>query len=183
MATSQKYTERELIELAQLGSLEAWNELYDQYFPMVYRRVSFKVPPPDVEDVIQEVFVAVFKSLAGFRGEAQLKTWIWTLTDRQIVNYYRQRKPEAEALNEEGDDEYQPTGKGNSPPSDIDTGLICDAVRRLPEKYRDILLLRFVDEYQFNEIARQRGETLEATKSLFRRAVQALRRKLDVDNG
>lgn len=183
MATSQKYTERELIELAKLGSLEAWNELYDRYYPTVYRRVSFKVPSVDVEDVIQEVFVAVIKSLTGFRGDAQLKTWIWTLTDRQIVNYYRQRKPEAETLNEEGNDDYQPTFKGDRRPTETDTGYVCEAVRQLPEKYRDILLLRFVDEYQFHEIAQQRGETLEATKSLFRRAVQALRRKLDVDNG
>jgi DNA-directed RNA polymerase specialized sigma24 family protein len=49
----------------------------------------------------------------------------------------------------------------------------------LPEKYRDVILLRFSEGMQFDEIAKTMNSNLETTKSLFRRAVAALRKKLD----
>ena len=60
---------------------------------------------------------------------------------------------------------------------------IQHALCQLPKNYQDILLMRFVDDMSFNEIARQNGQSLDATKSLFRRSVAALARKMDGDNG
>jgi DNA-directed RNA polymerase specialized sigma24 family protein len=51
---------------------------------------------------------------------------------------------------------------------------------QLPEKYREVILLRFAEGMQFNEIARTLKQNQEATKSLFRRAMSALRKELDV---
>jgi RNA polymerase sigma-70 factor (ECF subfamily) len=53
------------------------------------------------------------------------------------------------------------------------------AINGLPRQYRDVILLRFAEGMQFNEIAELTGQNLEATKSLFRRAVSALRNTLD----
>jgi RNA polymerase sigma-70 factor (ECF subfamily) len=53
------------------------------------------------------------------------------------------------------------------------------ALQDLPENYREILLLRFAEDMQFNEIAELTNQNLEATKSLFRRAVSALRTHLE----
>jgi DNA-directed RNA polymerase specialized sigma24 family protein len=53
------------------------------------------------------------------------------------------------------------------------------ALQQIPEQYQEVILLRFVDGLQFSEIAALHGQHLEATKSLFRRAVSALRDQLD----
>ena len=53
------------------------------------------------------------------------------------------------------------------------------AFRKLPQRYREILLLRFAEEMAFREIARLQGSGLEATKSLFRRAVAALDKQVN----
>jgi RNA polymerase sigma-70 factor, ECF subfamily len=56
---------------------------------------------------------------------------------------------------------------------------IQGALSKLPDNYREIILLRFAEDLQFNEIAELMDQNLEATKSLFRRAISALRNHLD----
>jgi RNA polymerase sigma-70 factor (ECF subfamily) len=60
-----------------------------------------------------------------------------------------------------------------------DRVVLRKALASLPEKYRDVILLRFSEGMQFDEIAKTMNSNLETTKSLFRRAVAALRKKLD----
>ena len=143
--------------------------LYEEYFPLVLRRVRYLVPEEDVEDVVQEVFIAVVRSLKSFRGEAKFSTWLRVLTSRRIAEFYRRRKKPVLPLHE-----GLPASSGD-PPSD-EVMLLRQAFRRLPEKYREIILLRFVEDMPFGEIARMQNRSLEATKSFFRRAVIALSR-------
>ena len=80
-------SDKELILKAKQGSLEAFTLLYERYLPKVYNRVRFSIPEQDIEDVTQEVFLAVIKSIGSFRGEAQFGTWLRTVTTRQIADY------------------------------------------------------------------------------------------------
>ncbi len=81
----------ELVRLAQAGSLEAFTALYERYFAVVFSRVRYLVPEQDVEDVIQEIFITVMRSLKTFKGTSQFGTWLRTLTNRRIADYYRRR--------------------------------------------------------------------------------------------
>ena len=72
-----------------MGTQDAFVLLYERYFPTVFARVRFKVPESDVEDVTQEIFIAMLKSLGSFKGQSKFSTWIWTITNRKIVDYYR----------------------------------------------------------------------------------------------
>ena len=159
--------EEDLVLSARQGSLEAFTMLYDRYFPLVFRRVHYLVPEEDVEDVTQDIFIAVIRSLKNFRGEAKFSTWLRVLTGRQIAEYYRKRRHVNIPLLEN-----VPT-QNNSFPSD-DVMALRQAFHRLPQKYREILLLRFAEDISFREIASLQNRSLEATKSLFRRAVTAL---------
>jgi RNA polymerase sigma-70 factor (ECF subfamily) len=91
-----------LVRAAQGGRLEAFNALCERYLPTVYRRVRYMVPVEDVEDVTQEIFIAVMKSLKNFRYEARFSTWLRTLVNRQVANYYRGRNPAVDYLEEVG---------------------------------------------------------------------------------
>jgi RNA polymerase sigma-70 factor (ECF subfamily) len=152
---------------------------------MVYNRVRFTVPESDVEDVIQEIFIGVLRSLRGFKGDARFSTWLRTLVNRRVADYYRSRNP---AETELGTDlsEADPVVTGLY--VSANTGAIDDkimlrrALNALPEAYREVLVLRFVEGLQFNKIAEERGQSLEATKSLFRRAVAALRKQIEQPN-
>src|SRR5512146_389214 len=78
-----------LIKKFKDGYSSAFNELYQRHLSGVYKRVRYMVPEQDVEDTTQEVFLAALKSLASFRGEAQFSTWLRTLTNHKIAEYYR----------------------------------------------------------------------------------------------
>jgi RNA polymerase sigma-70 factor (ECF subfamily) len=165
-----------------MGALDAFTMLYERYLPVVYRRVRYVIPEPDVEDVTQEIFIAMLKSLKHFRYEAKFSTWLRTLVNRQVADYYRRRKPS---------DVYDPVdvSESESRPlmawrDDQDAGAVDDAIilrqalQRLPGNYQEILLLRFVDGLRFEEIARLQDHSLEATKSLFRRAIATLQKQV-----
>jgi RNA polymerase sigma-70 factor (ECF subfamily) len=177
-------TDEELIRLAQTGKQDAFILLYERYFPNVLARVRFKIPENDVEDVTQEIFIAVLKSLGSFKGQSKFNTWIWTITNRKIVDYYRSNKSR---LTEQDDYEEVVTRNLSNHTASVDSyqddlAAIQHALGTLPQNYQNILLMRFVDEMPFNEIALQNGQSLEATKSLFRRSVAALTKNMEGDN-
>jgi RNA polymerase sigma-70 factor (ECF subfamily) len=177
-------SDEELVRMAQKGKQDAFVLLYERYFPNVLARVRFKVPENDVEDVTQEIFIAVLKSLDGFRGQAKFSTWLWTITNRKIVDYYRSHKSR---LIEQDDYEEVVTRNSQISTNRIegdqeDLSVVQHALGTLPQNYQDILLMRFVDEMPFNEIALRNGQSLEATKSLFRRSVAALAKKMEGDH-
>jgi RNA polymerase sigma-70 factor (ECF subfamily) len=178
-------SDEELVRSAQSGQQDAFILLYERYFPTTYTWVRFKVPEIDVEDVTQEVFIAVLKSLSSFKGHSKFSTWIWTVTRHKIADYYRSHElipieqNEYEELTEHNLSNHAESVENRQ--DDLVT--IQHALCQLPKNYQDILLMRFVDDMSFNEIARQNGQSLDATKSLFRRSVAALARKMDGDNG
>src|SRR3954462_14267425 len=82
----------ELVERCRMGDTAAWRSLYDRYAPSVHRFISaLGIPLEDREDAAQDVFVAVYRSLARFRGEAQLSTWIYRIAARHAVRMGRRR--------------------------------------------------------------------------------------------
>lgn len=164
--------------------LEAYTALYERYLPVVYKRVRYVVPEQDVEDVTQEIFLAVIKSLKGFRGESQFRTWLRTLINRQVADYYRHRSPPEKSL--DADENGEITVRSYASDSreyhaHLDDCIeLREALGNLPERYREILLMRFADGLRFSEIAVQNGQSLEAAKSLFRRAVAALHKQMGI---
>jgi RNA polymerase sigma-70 factor, ECF subfamily len=172
MKSTSQPGDSELVEAARQGKPEALTLLYERYLPMVYNRVRYTVPAEDVEDVTQEVFIAAIRSLKGFRGEAKFSTWLRTLTVRQIAEYYRKRHSPGVLLDE-----------NLHAPHDLsateDAILLRQAFRKLPNKYQEIILIRFAEGLPFQEIARLQGCSLEAVKSLFRRAIAALHKQVN----
>jgi RNA polymerase sigma-70 factor, ECF subfamily len=164
--------EDNLIRSAQEGKLDAFSRLYESYFPLVHKRVQYLVPQEDVEDVTQNVFLSTMRSLKGFRMTAQFGTWLRTITNRQIAEYYRRRKKPESTLDER-------IRCPEDPCSEDEVLVIRQAFRKLPQRYQEILLLRFAEGLQFDEIASSQGQTLEGTKSLFRRAIAALQKQVN----
>jgi RNA polymerase sigma-70 factor, ECF subfamily len=193
MASLANLSDEELIRAAQAGKLDDFNVLYERYFTTVYNRVRYVIPAEDVDDVTQEVFIAVIRSLKNFRHEARFTTWLRTLVNRQVADYYRSRKPRDLSLDGsvDGGDElaldlerYPTLGDYSSGHMDghLDDQIVMrQALSRLPEHYREIILLRFAEGLQFDEIAKQQQQSLEATKSLFRRAIASLHNEMKDD--
>lgn len=170
-----------LVNLAVDGNQEAFNQLYDRYFMQVYKRVAYLIPSEDIDDVTQEVLIAMVKALKSFRGESKFGTWLRVITNRHIANYYRKNK---HTLGENNLDTNNLQSGG--PQSLAETGInrvyLQQGLEKLPEHYREIILLRFAEGLRFQEIADMQDKSLDATKSLFRRAISAMRDQLGGQN-
>jgi RNA polymerase sigma-70 factor (ECF subfamily) len=83
----------ELVRLCRDGDTAAWRSLYDRHAPSVYRfTAALGVPAEEREDAAQDIFIAVFRSLRHFRGEAQLSTWIYRIAARHAIRLGRRRR-------------------------------------------------------------------------------------------
>jgi len=83
----------ELVERCQRGDSNAWRALYERHAPAVHRFISaLGVPADEREDASQDVFIAVYRSLRSFRGEAQLSTWIYRIAARHAGRMGRRRR-------------------------------------------------------------------------------------------
>lgn len=174
----QDTSDEVLIQKYVGGSKEAFDVLYYRHLPKVYKRVRYVVPENDVEDVTQEIFIAALKSLPSFRGDAKFGTWLRTLTNHKVAEFYRRRTRKQEPRLAPLSDAIAQVA-GSTSQTLEERIFLQRALENLPENYREILLLRFAEDMQFNEIAELTNQNLEATKSLFRRAVTALRNHLE----
>ena len=108
------------------------------------------------EDLAQEVFLEVVKSIATFRGEANLKTWLFSIARHRWYSYLRRksRQPETEALSE-----FLPA-PGQSPEEEVQTQAMADRIHALldeePERTQRIVLMR-LEGHSFYEIGQAVG--------------------------
>jgi RNA polymerase sigma-70 factor (ECF subfamily) len=169
--------DQNLVRLAGQGNQEAFNHLYDRYFSQVYRRVAYLIPSEDINDVTQEVLIAMLQSLKSFRGDSKFSTWLRVITNRHIANYYRKNKRLLDSPPLDLDNVQIKSSQILSE-SGLDRIYIQQGLDKLPEHYQEILLLRFAEGLKFQEIADLLGKNLDATKSLFRRAISAMKDQL-----
>ncbi|MEW6753458.1 MAG: sigma-70 family RNA polymerase sigma factor [Candidatus Latescibacterota bacterium] len=167
-----------LVERARAGDLGAWEHLYRAYEAGVYSLARRLTPSAeDAEDVLQETFLEVCRSLGRWRGEGSLWGWIRTIAaSKAMMRYRASRVREADALDEE-------TGAGQ-PGDDVPLRLDLEAaLERLPDRTRAVVWLHDVEGYTHQEIAAMMGMTTSFSKSQLARAHLRLRRWLGEDGG
>lgn len=94
-----------LVEHLRSGDRAAFDVLYERYFPRVFRFVDKRLSNrADVEETVQEVFISIFNSIDGFRGEAPFGAWVFGLTRRTIASRFKRKRHETvPLLSDEGE--------------------------------------------------------------------------------
>lgn len=164
---------RTLVARAKAGDPDALEQLYRAYEAGVYtlaRRLTRTAE--DAEDVLQETFLEVCRSLGAWRGDGSLWGWIRTIAaSKALMRYRREKVRDADEL-----DEYRdPGARGEDVPLRLD---LESAMGRLPERSRHVVWLHDVEGYTHEEIAELMGMTTSFSKSQLARAHQKLRRWL-----
>jgi len=182
-----------LVARAKSGDLEALEALYRAFETPVYN-LALRVlrRPEDAEDVLQETFLEVVRSIKQYRGEGHLWGWIRQIaTSKALMRIRHDRVRETEEFHEEsaagagaGAGEAAGVGVmagsgGMSPgavPAQID---LERAFEQLSETSRAVVWLHDVEGYTHEEIAERMGKTVSFSKSQLARAHVRLRRMLD----
>lgn len=167
-----------LIERLRGGDKDAFEILYERYFPRVYSFVSKRISTrADVEETVQEAFINVFASIHGFRGEAPFAAWLFGLTRRTIASRYKRKRHETVPLPENESDtavsrEPDPhqTYECNERIEQMDRALRQD----LTPEQRLLFQLHHLQDRSIQEIARALEKSEDSVKSHLYRARRAL---------
>jgi RNA polymerase sigma-70 factor (ECF subfamily) len=184
----------EIIRQVLGGNRELFRKLVKRYQPMVFRTcIGFLHNKDDADDLTQEVFIQVYQSLSGFKGNASFSTWIYRIVVNASLN--RIRKSSKKIILKRFETLFN-TIKGKEigfPVSDSDDPekiIIRDehrewvqkALNRLPEKQRTAIVLSKYDDLPQKEIASIMKISEGAVESLIQRAKANLRNELSPFN-
>lgn len=169
-----------LISRARNGDREAFGALVEQYRDNVYR-LAYRMcgNEYDADEAAQEAFVAAWRALPNFRGDAKFSTWLYRLTTNAAIDVMRREKRHQTV----GDGEMMEVADdADSPQETVERTEQQEAVQRalatLSEEYREVLLLRYMEELDYAEIAEVLKLPSGTVKSRINRAKAALKTAL-----
>jgi RNA polymerase sigma-70 factor (ECF subfamily) len=176
--------DKELVDKLRRREPAAAIELCNAYFDRIYWLVFNQVDGNrDVaQDIAQETFLAAFKSAHRFRGQSKVYTWLYSIANKKVADFYRRRKREAkhQAGSMEGQvDESQPDGTAES---EEKQRTIQQTLSSLPLHYKQVLLLKYVEEMPVVEIGQVMGRSAKSVEGLLTRARREMRDKLAAQN-
>src|ERR1700728_2537840 len=90
----------ELIAALAAGADAALRELFTRHAPWLAARLRAALPPPDVEDVLQETFLGVWRSAGGYQARGTPRAWLWVIARNQAALLLRRRGPATSPLEE-----------------------------------------------------------------------------------
>jgi RNA polymerase sigma-70 factor (ECF subfamily) len=165
-----------LVYAAREGDRSAFGGLYAKYARMVHGVLLARVPPGDVDDLVQDVFLRAMPRLRDLRDARKFGPWICAIARNIASDFYRQTKPIAEVTESLSEDEAESPAAGSV--SDAEAAMILECVRQLPEAYRETMVLRLVEGMSGPEIASRTGLTPGSVRVNLHRGMQQLREKL-----
>jgi len=168
--------EDSLVNAAREGDRAAFGRLYDRYARMVHGILLARVPPREVDDLVQEVFLLALRQLHALRDVSRFGAWLGTITRNRANDYFRKAIPDEKAT--EPVDETLVESRTNDHASEQEAAAILAVVRALPEPYREPLILRLVEGMTGPEIAARTGLTHGSVRVNLCRGMQLLREKL-----
>lgn len=141
---------------------EEWSKIYDEHAPSV-RAILYRMGlDAELDDLVQECFIKVWKNLGKFRGGSKLKTWITRIAINCANDHFRRKGVDVET--EEMDEEKFAEGEINH----LDGGereLLRKALGALSVTHRQVLVLHFLEELPIEEIAEVSGVSVGTVKS------------------
>lgn len=159
--------ENKIREVCASNSERGFKMLMDAFQKPIYNYIRrLVVSHEDAEDVLQEVFIRVFRHLGQFRSESSLSTWIYRIATNESLRLLNSRKEEGNIASEEVQEELISKLQA-SDYIDYENELVVkfqEAILNLPEKQRLVFNLRYYDELEYEEIARILDSKVETLK-------------------
>ncbi len=186
METAEK-TDEQLVQRALAGDADAFGEVVHRWerriFALAYGILGRE---EDARDAAQETFIAAFRNLGNFRGEAKVSSWLHRIAVNQCITRQRRAKVRGETsleveTNENGAQFAAP--KSTSPARVVEgrerTAAVRRAVGALPPELREVLVLKEFEELTFQQIADTLDVPLSTVKSRLYTALKQLRLRLE----
>jgi RNA polymerase sigma-70 factor (ECF subfamily) len=157
---------------------QTFHELYEKYHERVYS-ICFRMTQntSESEDLTQDVFVRLFRTIGSFRGESAFTTWLHRLTVNLVLMHFRKRKRRQDRSNEEAElsTYIVPGSQDPKRMRIVDRILLSEVIAKLPEGYRQAIILHDIQGLQHKEIAEAGGRSVGTSKSQLHKGRAMLR--------
>jgi RNA polymerase sigma-70 factor, ECF subfamily len=171
--------ERELVRKAAAGDERAFRAILEGHYTLIYSVVrGVAGQHGETDDIVQEVFIKIFRAIGDFRGDSRLSTWIYRISRNEALNAIGRRKPQAIPL----DDCEELIDAGENPETSyrrrIGRERLERLLERLDEKQRVAIELRYIGDKSYEEIAEIMAIPLGTVKTHIFRAKLSLKRMM-----
>ena len=177
VATKSDY---ELTQAIAKGGIASIGDLYERHRPHVYAVcLQMTRDTSEAEDLTQEVFVHLLRTIGSFRGESQFSTWLYRVTTNHVLMHFRRsnrRRERFPSVNEES--AARAISNSSSALQLLDRIAIDDALAKLPSGSRSVFLKFDMEGYKHEEIAGMFGCSVGNSKSQLHKARRRLRKLL-----
>lgn len=178
-------TDRELVARCRQGDEQAFTELVERHQQRALN-VAYQLLRnyEDAVEVAQDAFVNIYRHMAEFRGDCEFTTWLHQIVVNLARNKHRwwQRRGRESMVSFDDPDRPQVAAAGDSPSATAAqtefAQRLSEEMGRLPQKFREVLVLRNVEELTYDEIAVALGCSVGTVKSRIARARDQLRRMM-----
>ena len=173
-----------LIQRCLTGDQLAWEQIVRQYWRKVFN-VAYKFvgKHDEAEDLTQDIFLKIFKSLDTFDRRANFQTWLISISRNLCIDHYRSVRKERETIDRDVDaNELSPLSHDPSPVAALEqrdrVALLKQALSALPDTLRTAVLMRDIQELSYQEIADQLRLPEGTVKSRINRGRTELARQI-----
>lgn len=155
---------------------EAFNLLIKKYQQKIYWHIRrLVIDHDDADDLVQEVFVKVWKNLAGFRSDSQLFTWLYRIATNESITFLNRKKTRNNISLDDVDQSLADTlASGSYFDGDKAQMKLQKALLTLPEKQRLVFNMKYFDDLKYEEISAILGTSVGALKASFHLAVKKI---------
>jgi RNA polymerase sigma-70 factor (ECF subfamily) len=162
-----------LVGAAREGDRAAFGLLYDRYARMVHGIMLAKAPLAVVDDLVQDVFVLALRRLSTLREVGSFGAWLAAIARNLAKDHHRRSAPEEQLAVDVREEDLEMRMRGGD--QEASANLILDAIKSLPDAYREPLILRLVEGMTGPEIAARTGLTPGSVRVNLHRGMQQLR--------
>ena len=175
-------TDSNIISMQKSGEYDkAFNAIVDLYSERLYRHVRrFLCSHEDTNDLLQDIFIKIWKALPAFKGESHIYTWIYRIATNEVLTHLRKQR--LFALIEMDSATERLVRKIDADPSfngDRIQRELHKAIQRLPQKQRLVFNLRYFDEMKYEEISEITGTSIGSLKASYHHAYNKIKAELE----
>ena len=182
---TQAETDEQLVRKSQQDDERAFGELVSRYESKVYSLALKMVRnPEDAEDVLQDTFLRAYRGIKSFKGNSTFSTWIYRITANSALMRLRKRQLPTVSI-DDADEREAPINIADWAPGPVEQMLnqetqaaMTEAIEALPPEFRQVFVLRDIEELSNAEVAEILDLSVAAVKSRLHRARLKVRNRL-----
>ena len=190
MKTLNDFEEKLILKKALKGKKEAFSEIYDFYVVRIFRFIYLKTSSKETaEDLTSEVFLRYWKrikkgmqdkSLSESIANDRIKPFLYKISRNLIIDFYRKKEVLTVEINEEIKEKIKDQGEDIlaeiSAKQEVEE--IMKALHKIKGEYREVIILRYIEELSVAEVAEIMGKNSGSVRVLLHRAIKALKRSI-----